>query len=154
MEERFICDVHLGKLAKWLRMLGFDTAYENYFINSELVNIALAEHRFLFSRNKAFEKSNSIQFFHINNENPEEQLFKIISHFQLKDKFHPFTRCIVCNGLLKPSAKSEVEKYLQRNTAEHFNEFWQCTNCNRIYWKGSHYERMEKLIELVERSTL
>ena len=147
MEEKFIADVHLGKLARWLRLLGFDTVYQNFFTNTELVGIAKDERRILLSHNTAFKKLDNVLIFIIESEDPWQQLKQVTGHFQLKDKLRPFSRCIICNGSLKSVLKEQVENQLEENTAAYFNEFWQCENCKRIYWKGSHYDRMVRLVE-------
>jgi len=147
MNHRFIADVHLGKLARLLRMLGFDVVYDNAFTNAELISIAIEQNRILLSRNEAFGKDNSFQSFLIIDEEPDLQLTQVIKHFELKKDLAPFTRCIVCNGLLQSISKEEIKDKLLANAFQYFNEFCQCSNCGRIYWKGSHYERMKKLVE-------
>lgn len=147
MEIKFIADVHLGRLAKWLRMLGFDTAYKNSFTTDELTRIAREENRTLLSRNSALAKKDSFTSFIITEEEPELQLQQVLEHFHLKEQVHPFTRCMVCNGLLEKVDKQAILPLLQQNTRAYFDAFWQCRNCRRIYWKGSHYERMMKMME-------
>ena len=145
---KFIADVHLGKLAKLLRMLGFDTLYNNSLTNSELISIALQQNRILLSRNAAINNDKTqLQSFCISSENPESQLQQVLQNFNLKEHIHPFTRCIACNGMLQPVSKDDILLQLPQNIRLYFNEFWQCNNCNHIYWKGSHYERMNRLIE-------
>ena len=147
---KFIADVHLGKLAKLLRMLGFDTLYDNSFTNSELISIALQQNRILLSRNAVINNHKTeLQSFFISYQNPELQLQQVLQNFNIKKQIHPFTRCIVCNGTLQAVSKDDILLQLPQNTNQYFNEFWQCNNCNRIYWKGSHYERMSRLIEII-----
>jgi uncharacterized protein with PIN domain len=147
MKVKFIADVHLGKLARLLRMLGFDTAYKNDFTLDELVKISDEENRILLSRNASLSKTHPDKFFIVSDEDPLVQLKQVIQHFSLNDRFQPFSRCIVCNGILESVSKENIVYLLQKNTASYFNEFWQCKDCGRIYWKGSHYERMLKTIE-------
>lgn len=144
---KFIADVHLGKLAKSLRLLGFDTAYKNDYSNSELLQLSQQENRVFLSRNIAAQNWVSISCFVVTSEDPFEQLKQVIDHFNLQNQFRPFTRCIVCNGLLEAVAKENVLPWLEKNTAQYLNEFWQCNCCKRVYWKGSHYERLLKTIE-------
>jgi uncharacterized protein with PIN domain len=151
MKPGFVADVHLGKLAKWLRMLGFDTVYSNAFTSSELVEIAHKENLILLSRNPAFEKNKSITTCLITDEEPERQLQQVINNFHLQDEIRPFTRCLVCNGILEEVTKEMVQPFLQANTIKYYNEFWQCTHCQRVYWKGSHYQRMLNTIERIKR---
>jgi uncharacterized protein with PIN domain len=146
----FIADVHLGRLAKSLRLLGFDTRYQNNFTHAEIMAIAVEEARTLLSRNVAFAKNTSIQSFIIYSEDFIEQLKAVVEHFSLKNSLQPFSRCIVCNGLLKTVPKQTILKELKENTAKYYNEFWQCNNCQRIYWQGPHFERMLRLIDQVK----
>lgn len=150
MEKKFIADVHLGRLAKWLRMLGFDTLYNNAFASGELVTLAGEENRILLSRNSTHSKNDSIDSLIITHEEPALQLQQVIQHFDLKESFRPFTRCLVCNGFLENVSKEAVLSRLQPNTAAFFHEFWQCLDCKRIYWKGSHFDRMMKMIESMQ----
>jgi uncharacterized protein with PIN domain len=149
MSNKFIADVHLGKLARWLRLLGFDTAYKNDYTNEQLIQISKEEERVLLSRNTSLSANKQIECFVIAGENPSGQLISVVEYFDLKDKFRLFSRCLVCNGILEPVSKESILNSLQKNTAPYFNEFWQCKRCKRIYWKGSHYERMLKKIESI-----
>ena len=144
----FIADVHVGKLARLLRMLGFDTLYSNAFTNKELVDTALAQQRILLSRNVAIGKHQPhLQTFIITKYEPEAQLADVLQHFHLLSNIQPFSRCMVCNGILVPVAKDVIIKELPEKTAMYYREFWQCTNCRRIYWKGPHYNRMMGFIQ-------
>ena len=147
MKVKFIADVHLGKLARLLRMLGFDTVYKNDFTLDELVKISDEENRILLSRNASLLKTHPDKCFIVSDEDPLVQLKQVIQHFGLNDRFQPFSRCIVCNGILESVSKENIAYLLQKNTASYFTEFWQCKDCQRIYWKGSHYDRMLKTIE-------
>ena len=151
MGHRFIADVHLGKLAKLLRMLGFDTLYSNVYTSDALITLALEQERILLTKNQALHHNDGVQVFLITHETPEIQLQQVLQHFNLKE-FHPFSRCIVCNGLLQPVVKEKILSRLQQNTAKYFDEFWQCDNCGRIYWKGSHYERMQRLVNAIMKN--
>lgn len=147
MSTTFIADVHLGKLAKALRLLGFDTLYNNNAIPQQLLATAGEQQRVLLSRYAPFTKALGSLSFTITSANPTEQLQEVVTHFQLKNAIQPFTRCLVCNGPLKTVSKAVINHLLEPNTRAAFNEFWQCKNCQRIYWKGSHYERMLQLVQ-------
>src|SRR5690349_1904999 len=135
--EKFIADVHLGKLARTLRLLGFDTVYKNSLTAAELMGIALEEERVLLSRNTLLPKKNaSLRFLLIHDENPLQQIKQVIEELNLT-YFEPFSRCLVCNALLNVVSKESVLGDLPLNTAKYFDLFWQCSNCKRIYWKGS-----------------
>lgn len=149
MSNKFIADVHLGKLARWLRMLGLDTAYKNDYSQSQLIQISKEEERVLLSRNTSLSANKEIENFVITHENPSRQLISVIEHFDLKSQLQLFSRCLVCNGILEPVSKESILNSLQKNTAQYFDEFWQCNRCKRIYWKGSHYGRMLQTIERI-----
>ena len=146
MAEKFIADVHLGKLARLLRLLGFDTFYENNVTINDLLRLSTDQDRIILSRNKLFSKKSNKSFLVID-ENPSIQLKQLYDHFHLKDQIHPFSRCIVCNGTLEAVTKEKISVLLEKNTSQYFNEFWQCKHCKRIYWKGTHYENMLKKIQ-------
>ena len=146
----FIADVHLGKLARMLRMLGFDTVYSNAFSNAELISIAQEQQRVLLSRNGAIgRKHPALNSFFISHDEPEAQLAHVLQHFHLLACIQPFSRCMVCNGILEPVSKEAVLTKLPEKTAIYYHEFWQCANCKRIYWKGPHYNRMMRFIQKV-----
>ena len=145
----FVADVHLGKLAKALRLLGFDTLYSNACTPAQLLAQAREERRLLLSRGGAFQKHADVKTVVIQSEDPDEQLQQIVQQFALRDKLHPFSRCLMCNGRLKKVDKEAIATQLRPNTRQYFSEFWQCTTCHRIYWKGSHYDRMLTLVQKI-----
>jgi len=151
MRIAFIADVHLGKLARLLRLLGFDTLYHNDFTKQELVEISSKEERILLSRGMRFVKHFPSRYFMVSAEDPMLQLRELVNHFNLKEQFVPFSRCIACNGILESVSKESVSHLLEKNTNDNFSEFWQCTICRRVYWKGSHYERMLKTVEYINK---
>jgi len=151
-EYKFLTDANVGKLARLLLMLGFDTVYDNAFSMRQLTGIAIEENRILLSRNPAADNLfPGIQNFIISDEEPYIQLRQVIQYFNLKDRLRPFTRCILCNGILLTVSKENIINRLQQNTALYFDDFWQCNDCNRIYWKGSHYERMLQLVKQIRK---
>jgi uncharacterized protein len=151
-EYTFIADVHLGKLAKLLRMLGFDTAYNNTYNSAQLVLIAAEQNRILLSRNKDIATMVGARTLVISSEKPIEQLKQVIESFHLHSLAIPFTRCLVCNGIVKRVRKEAIQDRLEQNTNAFYNEFWQCTSCRRIYWRGSHYERMKNWLNMLDQS--
>jgi uncharacterized protein with PIN domain len=150
-QPRFIADVHLGKLAKYLRILGFDSLYQNDYTKTDLLHFAIGENRILLSRDGTFA-DRPVNFFRIQHEDPLLQLMQVAKEFHLEKLMHPFSRCLACNGRLVVKEKESLEQLLQENTRKYFSEFWQCTHCYRIYWKGSHYERMLKLVAMIENN--
>lgn len=144
---RFCADVHLGKLARLLRMLGFDTVYKNNFPKDELLKIARDKSGCVLSKSPYFLKFRDITFYQIKSSHSYQQLKEVIDQFHLQPSFKPFTRCLYCNAILEKKEKAEVDISVLPETKKHFTEFWQCPTCKKIYWKGSHYERMMKEIE-------
>ncbi len=147
----FILDVHLGKLARLMRMAGFDTLYQNDFEDPEIIDISVKEHRIILTRDIGILKHNLVTHgYWIHNTNPEKQFVEVIRRFDLKREVKTFTRCLKCNGLLREVSKEEVIDQLPECVKKNFNEFWQCSSCKNVYWKGSHYDRMkEKVVYLL-----
>jgi uncharacterized protein len=150
MEYRFIADVHLGRLARYLRLLGFDTVYRNNYTKQELARISEDEQRILLSRTTSLAKHGTQHYLLVTSEEPKQQLKQVVQSFKLKDHFLPFSRCIACNGLLEAVPKESILPLLEKNTSDYYHEFLQCNSCKRIYWKGSHYERMLNTIQDIQ----
>lgn len=147
---RFILDVHLGKLARYLRMTGFDTLYDKFYSDSEIVRISTGESRIILTRDKGLLKHKAISHgYWIRSQDPVEQFREVIRRFDLDSRFHPFHRCIICNGLITKKPKEEIMDTLKPRTRQYYNEFYQCNNCSKIYWKGSHYHRMQEFIDTI-----
>lgn len=145
---KFVLDTHLGKLTKYLRMFGFDCIYRNNFDDEELAKISNEENRILLTRDIELLKRNRIIYgYWIRSIIIEQQLEEIIKKYNLEKYFNPFTRCLVCNGLLEYIDKLLVKDKLEENTLKFYNEFYRCNNCGNIYWKGSHFNRMKNNIE-------
>jgi len=147
---RFIVDVNLGKLARWLRLLGFDTCWKNDFTDSEIVHLSVEERRVILTRDRRllFHKV-ILQGFWIRSVIPMEQIQEILRRIGIADGIRPFHRCLECNGLIHPVAKTSIIDKLEPLTRKYYDEFFRCQQCNRIYWKGSHYlNLMQKLKQL------
>jgi uncharacterized protein len=144
---RFVLDVHLGTLARSLRMLGFDTVYENTLTDKAIAGIAQAEQRIVLTRDVNLLKHKAIPVgYWLRSQHTEEQLQEVIRRFRLLRQIRPFTRCMVCNGLITKVPKAAVVDQVPPKTRLYFNEFYLCSSCQRVYWKGSHYERMQSFI--------
>lgn len=153
-ETKFIPDSHLGKLAKHLRMLGFDTLFSNSFTDNEIVNIAREEKRIILTRDRDILKYKAVTHgYWIRSDNPANQLKEVLIAFDLAGKVNIFSRCLECNGLLEYVDKKEIDSHLEPLTRKYFFYFRRCTECRRIYWKGSHYEKMKTFIEEILSST-
>ena len=145
---KFILDVHLGKMAKYLRLLGFDTLYESSYNDNEIISISKAEKRIILTRDRGLLKNNKVTHgCWIRSQHTCEQLKEVISRFDLRAGAKPFTRCLECNSLLNDVKKEEISDFLPLRTKKYYDEFKHCPGCKRIYWEGSHYEKMKKHIE-------
>jgi uncharacterized protein with PIN domain len=147
---RFVLDVHLGKLAAHLRMLGFDAAYGDATKDEDLVRQSLEEGRALLSRDRELTAHPHLtRAFFIRSQDPEEQLLEVVRRFHLRALFHPFTRCLRCNTPLIPVAKDEVQEQVPPRVRDTQTEFHRCPTCSRIYWPGSHQHRMNGLVQRI-----
>jgi len=145
---KFIADVHLGKLARYLRMLGFDTIYKNDFLKREIIKIAKSEKRIILSRSRELLKIKDITHgYCIASTDTEKQLKLILNRFDLTKNIKPFSRCMICNSKLKSVPKEKIIDKVPPKVKELQNDFAQCPNCKKIYWKGTHYIRMKKFID-------
>jgi len=147
-ELRFVLDIHLGKLAAYLRLLGFDCLYRNDFEDQELAEISSQQKRILLTRDRGLLKRGQVTHgYCVRTKDPQKQIQEIIQRFDLADLARPFSRCAHCNGLLRPVPKAEVFDRLEPKTKLYYDEFQICQNCDQIYWKGSHFRHMEGFIE-------
>ena len=150
-QPAFILDVHLGRLAAYLRMLGFDTLYRNDYDDPELADISADENRILLTcdRRLLMRKQVSYGYF-VRARQPQQQILEIFQRFDLYGKQKPFTRCMFCNGKTRPVNKQQIESRLLPKTKKYFDEFYQCESCDKIYWQGSHYLKMQKMINKIK----
>ena len=152
LEARFLLDSHLGRLAAYLRMLGFDCLYNNDYHDDEIAGILAEDARILLTRDRRLLMRKVVQYgYCLRSLEPPQQLTEVVRRFDLADKIRPFHRCLRCNHPLQPVSKETVLDRLEPLTKIHFDEFSLCPACDQVYWKGSHVERMEKLIESVKR---
>lgn len=149
-EPRFIADAHMGGLARYLRMLGFDTLFRNDYGDTELVNIAAAEHRIILTRDRGVLMRKAVSHgCYLRATRPREQLQEIVERLDLYRSARPFTRCMECNAPLEQVERERVACRLPKQVAHCNTDFWRCTGCGRVYWVGSHVRRMQKLIRAV-----
>lgn len=153
-ESRFVLDTHLGKLATYLRLLGFDALYQNSYGDEQLALISSQERRILLTKDRDLLKRRMVTHgYYVRASRPSEQLVEVLRRFDLFETTSPFRRCLRCNGLLQPAAKESLDGRLPPHTQEQYDEFYSCQACSQVYWKGSHYHRMQQFIErvLIER---
>jgi uncharacterized protein with PIN domain len=152
-ETKFILDVHLGKLAKYLRMLGFDTTYQNDYDDKDIIRISLEEHRIILTRDIGLLKVKSVTHgYYIRSQYPKGQLSEVLNQFDLYNAIDPFNRCIKCNGKLELVEKEEIIQQLEPLTQKYFNKFFRCNRCQSVFWEGSHFDRMSGFINKIKNS--
>ncbi len=151
-EPRFVLDLHLGKLAGYLRRLGFDTLYRNDYPDEELAYVSSTENRILLTRDIGLLKRGIVTHgYWVRDKDPQQQLREVLRRFNLFDAIAPFSRCIKCNGSVKSVPKESILEQIPPKTRETHKEFRQCLDCGKIYWKGSHYEKMLQFIAEVRK---
>jgi uncharacterized protein with PIN domain len=149
-EARFVLDVHLGRLATYLRMAGFDTLYRNDYSDEQIAAIACQEQRIVLTADRGLLKRNNVAYgYFVRSRNPRQQLSEVLGRFSLFDKVAPFSRCLECNTSLVCAEKNDVVSGLPERIAELHTNFCSCRCCGRVYWKGSHYEHMTRFLDLV-----
>ncbi len=149
-QPRFILDVHLGKLARYLRLLGFDTLYQTDYDDATIVAISVAEQRIILTRDKGLLKRRDVTRGHwLRNIQPRQQLIGVIGTFDLRSSLRPFTRCTICNSSLERLAAAEVRDDLPAGLRDQFEQVTRCRGCRRLYWPGSHYDKLVRLVRSV-----
>jgi len=147
-QPRFVADAHLGGLAHMLRMLGFDTLYDNRFDDDELAAIEECESRILLSRDRELLKRRSITHAcYLHALKPEQQLREIVGRLDLARSAKPFTLCLYCNVPLRPVDKASVLGRLPPEVRENYDRFSTCDGCGRVYWEGSHWRNMRRVLD-------
>jgi uncharacterized protein with PIN domain/sulfur carrier protein ThiS len=150
-EPKFVCNVHLGKLARYLRMMGFDVLYKNNFEDAEIVQLSLKKRRAILTKDKGILKRSEVTHgYWVRSSKVEEQVKEILHRFDLIKEIKEFSRCIECNDLLKPVKRELIIDQLPVKVAKTQNEFYECPSCKKIYWNGTHYKRMLAFINSVK----
>lgn len=151
--HRYILDVHLGTLAKSMRMLGLDTYYETDLSDNTIAQIAKEQQRVVLTRDVGLLKQKSIEWgYWLRSQHTDKQLEEVIRRFDLSNSFSPFARCLACNVKVQEVKKRDVLEQLPPKTKLYFDEFYLCPSCNRVYWKGSHFERMQAYVKRISKS--
>jgi uncharacterized protein with PIN domain len=146
-KPRFILDVHLGRLAAYVRLLGFDAAYRNDLTDEQIAGRAATESRIVVTRDRGLLKRAEVMYgYWMRHTEPRKQLTELVRKFDLARQVDLFTRCLVCNTELERADKQVIESRVPPRTAERFQDFHLCPGCGRVYWRGSHYQRMLRLI--------
>ena len=144
---KFIADCHLGKLAKYLRLMGYDTLFFSHIEDDKLVKLANAEHRIILTRDRELSERKNAPVFFLIPTDTQTQLKTVIDHFELSRHTTAFSRCTVCNTLLETIEKEKIIHRLPEGVKKHFDYFEHCPSCDRIYWRGDHYRNMVAFLE-------
>lgn len=141
-EVRFAADRMLGKLVKWLRILGLDVIYGPHLSGYGLIRAARAEERLILTRDRRLKQKQPPPFILIDSDHYREQVRQVIEACQLKVGSAVFTRCVVCNALLQPKARETVESLVPPYVFASQEKFSWCPGCQRVYWPATHHQRM------------
>jgi len=148
---QFILDVHLGTLARRLRLVGVDAAYANDLGDDVLIERANAERRVLLTQDRGLLRRHSLWMgAYVRGARPDDQLRDVLHRFA--PPLAPWTRCTACNGLLAPARKADVEPLLRPGTRRTYQVFSRCTACGRVYWHGAHSRRLEEIVDAALRA--
>ena len=155
-EIKFIVDNNVGKLAKWLRIMGYDSVFFADIDDSRMVARALAEDRVILTRDTEIMKRRVVTIGRLKailltSEESEEQLRKVIETLNLDCQFSPFTICLECNQPLVEKSKDEVKDRVPAHVFQTQNQYMECPTCQRIYWRGTHWEAMSRKLERLKK---
>lgn len=144
----FALDVHLGKLARRLRLLGFDCFYRNDCGDDELISLALEQGRILLTRDLGILRQRRVVHGHLVRSGAvDAQVAAVLERYRLRDAIRPWLRCMVCNGLTRPVAKEDVLHRLEPKTRRYYDTFQRCEDCGQIYWQGPHHVRIKAWLD-------
>ncbi len=147
---RFVLDVHLGRLAGYLRMLGFDTLYRNDYDDPTLAHISELERRILVTSDRRLLMRKQVSLGYLmRSRNPRQQIMELMARYQLNRQPIEVVRCGNCNGIIRAVDKQDIDSQLLPLTRKYYRTFYQCEDCKKIFWKGSHYQRMQALISSI-----
>ena len=146
----FVADGHLGRLARDLRLLGFDVAYDPRAEDRQLLRVMERENRALLTRDRRLLMHAVVRTGYCpRSQNAEEQTIEVIRRFDLLKSIDPFTRCLRCNAALRQVSKAEIVERLEPLTKIYYEQFRRCTGCGQIYWAGSHFSKLHKRLEQI-----
>lgn len=147
---RFVVDGHLGTLARYLRLLGFDTLYHASWPDGVLAELSAGEGRILITKDRGLLKRRRVtRGMLVRSADPRVQVVEVVDHLDLAGHLQPFTRCLVCNCLLVPIGKEQLADRLDPGILARFDRFWWCPRCGRPYWEGSHHRHLQGVVAQV-----
>lgn len=146
--NRFVADVHLGQLARHLRLLGIDILAPRECGDRQLLALMEQENRALLTRDRRLLMHSVVRHgFYPRSQNPGDQTLEVLRRFNLASRLAPFTRCLQCNDLLEPADRADVWDQLEPLTRKYYHEFRRCRGCGRVYWRGSHFDKLVRRVE-------
>ncbi|QOJ24315.1 MAG: Mut7-C ubiquitin/RNAse domain-containing protein [Gammaproteobacteria bacterium] len=150
----FVADSNLGRLARYLRLLGFDCLYRNDYDDDAVAIIASEQQRVVLTRDRSLLRRKIVTYgYFVRADQPKIQTSEVLKRFALYSLIKPLTRCTHCNGVLAETGKSQIECRLEPLTRRYYDKFLMCPDCSRIYWQGSHSIRIKQLLaELVDEN--
>lgn len=141
--SRFILDVHLGKLARYLRMLGFDATYNQDWDDDAIIDLSLRQQRIILTRDLGILKQSRVTHgYWLRHDEPQQQIREVLLALDLFNQLQPFTRCMDCNGPISPVDEAVIREDIDPDIIERYQEFRRCQDCLKVYWRGSHYQQM------------
>jgi len=147
-EPRFVLDIHLGRLASYLRMLGFDTLFPENYDDEHLASISSTQNRTLLTRDRGLLKRKQVTHgYYVRATNPRQQVIEVVRRFDLFRLIEPFKRCVTCNGLLASVDKDAIRDRLEPGTETYYDDFQMCEDCGQIFWRGTHFDRMQAFVD-------
>jgi len=146
--SRFILDVHLGRLARRMRLLGLDTWYRNQMDDRPIIRLARLQGRMILTRDRGLLQQPDVTHgYYVRATNPEQQLQEVLARFEPWPWLNPFSRCMRCNGLIERLSPDEILRQVPPRLAREFDVFFHCRQCEQLYWQGSHYDRLRQYID-------
>lgn len=147
-DPRFVLDAHLGKLARHLRIAGFDSLWQADYGDEEIIALSVAQKRLILTRDKGILRRRIVsRGYFVRETDSEAQLLEVVRAFQLQGLLRPFTRCRECNVELNEVDKAAVVKRLPEQVRGLYQRFKLCPDCGRVYWEGTHFARMRAMLE-------
>lgn len=149
-DPRFVVDVHLGRLARLMRLVGFDTRWDRDLDDEALASVSATQHRILLTRDRGLLKRRNVTHgLFVRSERPMDQAVEVLRRLDLADRTAPFSRCLRCGDRLADVAKADVLDRLEPLTRRHYDDFRRCVTCQQIYWGGSHRDRLDDVVRQI-----
>jgi len=149
---RFVADANLGRLARKMRLLGFDVAFDKKATKDDIMQTMICHNRVILSIDRGLLMRKEVQRgYCVRSDDANLQTLEVMRRFDLVNYINPFTRCSSCNGLVRPVDKAEVLELLEPKTKAFYDDFTQCPQCEKVYWEGSHAERLQAFVDWIKK---